>query len=120
MDFGLIRSISPLTLIEEHAKTPWHVARFGGGLPPRPAPQPVPDQVAANETTYVRALLDAYAERLRCLIATVDALTDGTLMKYLCRSRHEFYSAEALREFSKDTVPPYVREPARRSSQRGK
>lgn len=31
-DFGIFSAISPLRLIEQHRKTPYHVYRFGGGL----------------------------------------------------------------------------------------
>lgn len=36
LDFSIFRAKQPLHMIEEHAKTRWHSARFGGGLPNRP------------------------------------------------------------------------------------
>lgn len=106
LDFGIVSAASPLTIIEEHRKTPWHVARFGGGLPERgDAPIP-PMSVMANEVNYIRALLDAYEDRLGLALAVSENLEDAELSAHFVRSRREFYSAEALREFSRDNVPP--------------
>lgn len=105
-DFTIFSGASPLTIIKEHAKTVWHVHRFGGGLPSRPkAPKP-PIGVAGNETNYVRALLDAYETRLGVTLAARKDLKDLKLIEHFERARVEFYSAEALREFSRDNVPP--------------
>jgi hypothetical protein len=105
MDFSIFTAISPLTLIEEHRSTPWYTARFGGGLPPRSNATPPPKSIAANETNYVRALLDAYEDHLRIVLGNVDDLSDEDLINHFSRSRREFYSAESLREFSRDNVP---------------
>ena len=106
LDFTIFSGASPLTIIAEHAKTVWHVHRFGGGLPSRlKAPKP-PPTVAANETNYVRALLDAYETRLGITLAARADIKDLKLIDHFERARVEFYSAEALREFSRDNVPP--------------
>lgn len=105
MDFSIFSAASPLTLIDEHRTTPSYVARFGGGLPPRAdAPQP-PTTITANETTYVRALLDAYEDRIGTALGGPGDLGDPDLTSHFSRSRREFYSAESLREFSRDNVP---------------
>ncbi len=106
LDFSRIRAISPLTVIEEHRQTPWHAARFGGGLPIRPPIPTPPPSIAASETQYIRALLNAYEDRLKCQLASIADLVDVLLIDHLHRSRREFYCAESLREFSKDNVPP--------------
>jgi hypothetical protein len=106
LDFARIKALSPLTLLEQHRQTPWYVARFGGGLPPRPPLPDVPPTVAASETIYVRALLNAYEDKLKATIATISGIPQGMLVEHFSRSRQEFYSAEALRQFSKDNVPP--------------
>lgn len=104
-DFSRIGAPSPLTIIEQHRTTHWHAARFGGGLPVRsPAPVP-PPVVGPHEATYVRALLDAYEERIGSSIPSLGALHDTDMTTHFSRSRREFYSAEALREFSRDSVP---------------
>jgi hypothetical protein len=106
LDLSIISIASPLTIIEEHRRTPWYAARFGGGLPQRPdAPAP-PPAVTANETHYARALLDAYEDRLKVDLRVPEDLKDTELSTHFDRSRREFYSAEALREFSRDNVPP--------------
>jgi len=104
-DFAVFKALSPLTVIEQHAKTPWHVARFGGGLQPRLPPVPPPAALATIETTYVRRLLDAYEERLGSALAGIADLKDINLTAHFQRARLEFYSAESLREFSRDNVP---------------
>jgi hypothetical protein len=54
---------------------------------------------------YVRALLDAYEEKLGKQVQSAGELGDVESLVHLERSRREFYSAEALREFSRDNVP---------------
>lgn len=105
MDFSIFRALSPLTIIEEHRRTAWHVARFGGGLPLRDDPPPPPESLASSETNYVRAILDAYEDRLGIVLVGPDSLNDPELSHHFSRSRREFYSAESLREFSRDNVP---------------
>ncbi|NQT93996.1 MAG: hypothetical protein HQ559_14640, partial [Lentisphaerae bacterium] len=106
MDFSIFDAVPPLSLIEQHRETRWHVARFGGGLPPRPAIEPPPEVAAPHEATYVRQLLDAYGDRLGRTVADVDGLADETdLREHFDDSRTEFYSAESLRAFSRDTLP---------------
>ena len=106
-DFSIFKGLQPLRLIDEHAKTRWHVSRFGGGLPARyPAKQP-PKQPATVEAGYVRCLLEAYGDFLKRTISTPRELdTHEILKEHFCDSRVEFYSAESLRSFSRDTLPP--------------
>lgn len=107
LDFSIFEAVPPLRLIDGHAKTRWHVARFGGGLPLRPAPLAPPTSPAADEATYVRALLDAYSDYLGHAVPRIDDLVvDPDLADHFSDARIEFYSAEALRAFSRDTLPP--------------
>ncbi len=107
LDFGIFSAVQPLTLVSGHAMTRHHVARFGGGLPARP---PVPDppvEPGEEEANYVRCLLDAYADHLKRPIAShAETVTASPLNEHFSDSRLEFYSAEALRGFSRDTLPP--------------
>jgi len=106
IDFSIFGLVAPLTLIDDHAKTQWHTARFGGGLPTRQhAPNP-PTEVASGEANYIRALLDAYEDRIGNQLPEPSAIGDAGLTRHFSRSRREFYSAESLREFSRDNVPP--------------
>ena len=104
-DFSIFKAIQPLRLLDEHAKTRWYVARFGGGLPPRPqVPQP-PATPAAIEANYVTELMNAYGDHLKHGVSGAQDLTSA-LLEHFGDSRLEFYSAEALRTFSRDTLPP--------------
>lgn len=107
LDFSIFEAIPPLQLIDQHARTRWYAARFGGGLPARPAMESPPVALADHEVNYVRELLDAYGDHLKCRIGTVEDLeSHGDIHEHFNDSRLEFYSAEALRVFSRDTLPP--------------
>lgn len=106
LDFSIFDAVPPLTLIDEHATTRWHVARFGGGLPPRPVVETPPEEPTINEAIYVRQLLNAYGDHLKRHIADLDDIgTEGHLREHFSDSRIEFYCAESLRAFSRDTLP---------------
>lgn len=105
-DFGIVTAVSPHTIISDLRNTPGFTTYFGGGLPERlPVPTP-PSDPAPNETNYVRALLDAYEERLGITLTTPKDVQHPDLGDHFTRSRREFYSAESLREFSRDNVQP--------------
>lgn len=106
LDFSIFSAISPLTIIEEHSRTRYYSARFGGGLPSRPPAPAPPSTLAVNETNYIRALLDAYEDRLKTILQSPNEITDKALAMHLQRARIEFYSAEALKNFSRDNVTP--------------
>ncbi len=110
LDFAIFDAVPPLRIIDEHAKTRWHVARFGGGLPPRPQSDEPPGKPTVQEAAYVRALLDAYGDHLKRKLTSIDDLPskESDLLDHYCDSRLEFYSAESLRAFSRDTLPPGV------------
>ena len=106
LDFSVIGYIPPLTLLEQHRKTPWHVARFGGGLPPRPTIPDPPDTPTDLETVYLRKLFEAYADARGRPVANLDDIREDLELKgHYGDSRLEFYSAESLRSFSRDTLP---------------
>ena len=44
LDFSIFDAIPPLQLLDRHARTRWHAARFGGGLPVRPSFDLVPEK----------------------------------------------------------------------------
>lgn len=107
LDFSIFEAVPPLRIIDQHAKTRWYATRFGGGLPVRPKVVAPPATVAAHEVTYVRSLLDAYSDHLKCAFPTVaDLGTHLDVREHFNDARLEFYSAEALRAFSRDTLPP--------------
>jgi hypothetical protein len=107
LDFSIFSAKPPLLIIEEHARTRWHVARFGGGLPPRPVNDPPPEKPASNETNYVRHLYDAYSDHLkRAISESNDFSNESHIKEHFSDSRIDFYSAESLRLFSRDILPP--------------
>jgi hypothetical protein len=107
LDFSIFKTKPLLRLIEEHAKTRWYVARFGGGLPPRPEPLPPPSIPADNEAIFVGELRRAYADHLKQGVKDLDAglASREDLLEHFHDARVEFYSAEGLRTFSRDTLP---------------
>jgi hypothetical protein len=105
-DFSIFDSTSVVELIKQHEKTGFHAVRFGGGLPGRPMVELPPAEPGQHESRYVRQLLDAYGDHLGESIADVAALQGhGSLSQDFSRQRERFYHAEALRNFSRDTVP---------------
>ena len=107
LDFSIFKTKPLLRIIEEHAKTRWYVARFGGGLPPRPEPLPPPSMPADNEAIFVGELRRAYADHLKQDAKDLDAelASREDLREHFHDARVEFYSAEGLRTFSRDTLP---------------
>ena len=95
-----------LRVIEEHSNTPWHVHRFGGGLPARPTVAVPPAQPVASELKYLRQLLLAYGDHKKCELADPSQLTPWPFLSHHYQlSRRSFYSAESLLEFSRDHLP---------------
>lgn len=107
LDFSIFQTKPLLRIIEGHAKTRWYAARFGGGLPLRPEPLAPPSEPAANEAVFVDQLRRAYAQHLKLDVKDVDAglATRDDLREHFHDARVEFYSAEGLRTFSRDTLP---------------
>lgn len=104
-DFSRVGHLPPLKLIEEHRCTPYFAVRFGLGLPERaPAPKP-PAEIAASESRYVAQLLDAYSDN-KNVAFTSPGVLPLVEQRHFQRARESFYCAEALRSFSRDTLPP--------------
>jgi len=104
-DFSIFGAKTSLQLVDDHRTTPAHVARFGGGLPPRPAAATPPTTVAPTESRYVTQLLGAYSEHTGKPVPDHSALTAPALRGHYHRQREAFYHAESLRIFARDTVP---------------
>jgi hypothetical protein len=108
LDFSIFQATPVLRIIDAHSKTRWFAARFGGGLPPRPEPLTPPAAPADNETVFVGELRRAYADHLKQDVNDVERDLAGRddLREHFADARVEFYSAEGLRTFSRDTLPP--------------
>lgn len=106
-DFSIFGYKPTLEAINEHRMTPFFVARFGGGLPDRPAPDAPPVTPAHAEHRYVTQLLAAYSEKSGKAKACVKDLEgDEVISSHFNRQREYFYYAEGLRNFARDSVPP--------------
>lgn len=107
LDFAIFQTMPLLNIIEGHARTRWHAAQFGGGLPPRPESPLPPSVPAAHEALFVGELRLAYAQHLRKDVKDLDAglAARDDLREHFHDARVEFYSAEGLRTFSRDTLP---------------
>lgn len=105
-DFSIFDAKTALQIVDEHRSTPVHAARFGGGLPVRPASGKPPEEPALAESRYVTQLLGAYGEHTGTTVADHTAITTPKLKDHFRRQREAFYEAEALRVFARDSVPP--------------
>jgi hypothetical protein len=106
-DFSIFQSLPLRDVLEDHRTTPYFLARFGGGLPPRPLSKRPPEEVDAHEMRYVGHLLEAYADHQQEQRVSVADLTKWSVLKdHFRRSREAFYHAESLRVFVRDKVEP--------------
>jgi hypothetical protein len=108
LNFAIFEATPVLRIIDAHRKTRWYVARFGGGLPQRPADEQPPSVPAPKETVFVRELRRAYADHIKKDVNDIgmDLVGHEHLREHFADARIEFYSAESLRTFSRDTLPP--------------
>jgi hypothetical protein len=106
-DFSIFKAKSVREVLEQHEETPYFVARFGGGIPPRPKPGVPPEEIDATESGYVTQLLNAYADHTKKPVADIAALKKwNKLEQHFKRQREAFYHAESLRVFVRDKVEP--------------
>lgn len=104
-DFSIFGDVSPSDLIQQHQRSPRHISRFGGGLPFLNSPPVLPAEIAANETTYVAALLEAYSEHTCTDLGDVTGIPVGHVCaSHLQNSREAFYDAEMLRAMSREQL----------------
>jgi hypothetical protein len=107
-DFSIFGMKTGLEIVEaHHLHCPFHAARFGGGLPDRPAPETPPTEIAPIESRYVAQLLHAYADHTKKPVTKIGGLKSWPkLDDHFGRQRVAFYHAESLRVFARDSVPP--------------
>lgn len=105
-DFSMFGAVEVLALIDQHKATPYHAARFGGGLPARPTPEVPPQTVRPEELVYLTKLVDAYQERYMTVDSIASAEVHAKAGAHLQRQRESFFRAEALRTFARDQVLP--------------
>ncbi len=106
-EFSMFQPAAMKWILEMHSKTPDHVRRFPQQLPARPDVEQPPAEQAANEAVFVRKLLDVYNEKHGLTLQTLQEARDHQKTKeHLILQREAFYSAEALRVFARESVPP--------------
>lgn len=105
--FRIFTFKTALELIDEHRKTPYFSARFGGGLADRPTVEKPPSVPAHKESRYLQQLFEAYSDYKKQTILTLSTLAKWPPVEgHYHRQRELFYHAESLRSFARDSVPP--------------
>jgi hypothetical protein len=107
-DFAIFQDAELSDVLEQHSTSPRHVLRFGAPLPPRPAAEDPPEDVADYETRYVEKLLRVYGEEFGIddSASLEDVKRDARLLRHFRRQREAFYNAESLRTFARACVLP--------------
>jgi hypothetical protein len=109
LDFSRFITLEPAEILEQHKSSPQHSLWFGTPLPHRddPATITLPETPAPHESKYLQKLMDIYAEKLGISDLTAEAMVqEHPLFRHYRRQREAFYSAESLRLFARDCVPP--------------
>jgi len=104
-NFSIFKQRTLSEIIDEHRNTPYHILRFGGGLPQRPTVQPPPKSLSRSESRYTQQLFEAYSDHKDELVNRVKLARWPELELHFEREREHFYHAEALRNFARDNVP---------------
>lgn len=107
VDFSIFDQIPALKLIELHKNhTPYYIRRFGSVEFDRPLVQTPPLDIQNHELNYIEELLKAI-ESIQSKVTSVgdlDAFPE--FLTELKNARKNFYSAESLEKFSRDSMPP--------------
>lgn len=103
-DFSIITEITPLEFIDDFEKTKYYSEWFGLRKFKRQQPPLPSDEIQASELNYVRKLFDAYES------VNHDRIDNQSQLKpkhanHFTIQRKCFYSAEGLKQFSKDYMP---------------
>ncbi len=108
IEFSIFTFLDPQELIEQHKQTNYYAARFGGGLNKRRI-RPTIKTMEEDEMLlrYVEQLFEAYADHLKNDIKTIGELAPHSeLLSHFNRQRECFYWADALDQFSRDSLEP--------------
>mgnify|MGYP000663443066 CR=1 FL=1 len=105
-DFSVIQPKPIREILDEHAKTKYHVVTFGIQLKPRPQAATPPNVALSKESRYLEQIMEAFSDHMGKSLATRDDL-DGRndLMGQYDNARVCYFWAESLREFTKDATP---------------
>lgn len=104
-DFSIIKTYPIAKIIDEYLDTIYGNLRFGGRRINLPEPIVPEASIEPEELTYIGALLEVYAEEIKIDIDTIEALKAyNTYFQHLNRQRKDYYSAETIRRFVRDTL----------------
>jgi hypothetical protein len=104
-DFSIFRAKQPLGLIDEHAKTRFHLPVFGLPLIDRPPPPKPPSSVDPSEAVYVAQLYEVIGEAVGKKVSSFSDFADEFRhVSLFDRSRLTFYCAEGLKELARDQM----------------
>lgn len=104
-DFSIIKTYPMAKIIDEYLDTIYGNIRFGGRKINVPTPLTPSDLIEPYEMTYITALLEAYSDELKIRIATTKSLEAyNNYFRHLNRQRKDYYSAETIRRFVRDTL----------------
>jgi hypothetical protein len=102
-DFSIISSVSPEDFIKQHEKTKYHALVFGVTVNNRRNITPPEIIDSTKEDKYIKLTLEAYGDASDNKSYSLSDLDSNQVFKkHLGQTRVCFYSAEALKEFSRD------------------
>lgn len=105
-DFSMFKSVELHEALETHARTKFHLGRFGTPALSRSAIDEPPEELGSHETNYVAELRKAYLQGCEDDLSDSGALSaHPEFGGHFRRQRFSFYSAEALRMDVRDAVP---------------
>lgn len=103
-DFTIIKTYPIAQIVNEYLDTVYGTIRFGGRKVNMPKTENPPDKIESDEMPYIAALLEAYSEELNIKIDSLKSLEAHIFyFKHLIRQRKDYYSAETIRRFVRDT-----------------
>lgn len=103
-DFSIIGFLEPLELIDQHRKTPYYIARFGGGFIHSRIPTEPPQNIDPSESLYIEKLLNAYNQENIQTTQDIYKLKNK-YKRHLSRERIHYHKALSLAIFERDTLP---------------
>lgn len=108
-DFSIITYKNPLIFLSEYSKSIYYPMRFGWGLKPfeREDMSFKLEEGSDEDMMYIKEIIKTYEERLGQSICDIDHLKsiDIVLFKQLQRHRTDFFSAEELSIYCRETIP---------------
>lgn len=104
-DFTIVKTYPIAQVIDEYLDSIYGNIRFGGRRINFPKPLTPTDSIESDELPYISALLEAYSDELGIKIDATESLKlYSTYFKNLNRQRKDYYSAETIRRFVRDTL----------------